>query len=326
MVGSCSYRGKIAALAGALLGAGLLAGCDAATTSAAQSLSASEHRAEAARIGAQGSPQFADPKLQAIVRDFEAEYARYGRDAEKLAADAGALCPLAPEEAFKLLKQVGYAEMQAEYAKWGVTSLTDLDAIEVRVVSGDCDAQGVEGPAEIVGRSRGILRTGSGELERVTVTDSVERIRGSWAGGERRGPFRTIAVSRSASFEPGAAGGLAAEATDWAYLAEMRDAPTAMWLYMSHGPAFAADPVVTFTRNPEAALFGTTVVERRADGTGYSRMYQGSELRMEGPTRNGKMHGWQVRHPHSWQGHAVAGGRDCWQDGELVKTTTCPGE
>lgn len=68
--------------------AAALAGCDAATQSIAQSMSESEHRAEYARLEAQGTPRFSDPKLQGFVREFEAEYARYGRDGEKLKADA----------------------------------------------------------------------------------------------------------------------------------------------------------------------------------------------------------------------------------------------
>src|SRR3546814_1093416 len=98
-----------------------LAGCDTAMSSLAGSMVESASRAEAARLEAQGNPQFTDARLQAIVRDFEAEYAFYGRDLEKLEAGA-TRCPLAPKDAFELLRAVDYDEPQADNAKSGQTS------------------------------------------------------------------------------------------------------------------------------------------------------------------------------------------------------------
>lgn len=321
MIESVRLNGK-ARLAVLLLCAGLLAGCDAAMTSMAQSMSESENRAEHARLEAQGNPQFSDPDLQAIVREFEAEYARFGRDAEKLKADAATLCPLAPRDAFKVLRQVDYEQQADAYASYGLTQVTDIDGIEVRVVSGSCDAGGVEGPAEVVGSLRTVSRMGSGELERVTVTDSVERIRGTWAGGERQGPFRIVTITRSASFEPDEAGALEADVSDWSYLNEIRDAPTATWLFMTYGAGQRDAPGVTFARNPESGLFTTSVTEQRPDGTSYSRTYVGAELRIEGAMKDGN--GWQVHHPYMWQGERIEGQRQCFQNGELIKTTDCP--
>src|SRR5690606_3341624 len=107
-----SSRLHVKAGMAALLCAALLTGCDAATTSIAQSMTESRDRAEYARIAAQGNPQFSDPRLQEKVRAFEAEYAVYGRDAEKLQADATAHCPVTPAEAYRLLRGVGHDEQQ----------------------------------------------------------------------------------------------------------------------------------------------------------------------------------------------------------------------
>src|SRR3546814_12047614 len=69
-----------------LAGAALLtvALAPAACTSMGQGMAESAARANAARYAAQGNPQFSDPALQAIVKDFEARYAEIGLDAEKL--------------------------------------------------------------------------------------------------------------------------------------------------------------------------------------------------------------------------------------------------
>jgi hypothetical protein len=310
---------------GALLCAAAgLAGCDAAMTSVAQSSSESAYRAEAARLDAQGNPSFSDPKLQAVVRAFEADYARFGLEAEALQADAGGTCPVSPEGAYRLLFGTDYAEQQRAYAEHGVTSVTDLDSLEVRTISGTCDAAGIEGPAEIVGSSRTVARYGQGDLARVTVTDTVRRLRARWVGGERVGPVRDISVSRVATFEPGSDGALEAQDRDWDFLDEMSEAPTAVYTYTAMGPGHEQEPHVSFMRNPVLALSGVNVTERRADGTGYLRSYAGSELRMEASLKDGKVHGWQITHPTTWQGTAVAGSRTCYQHGEAIKSTTCP--
>ncbi|HEY9569313.1 MAG TPA: hypothetical protein VIR38_14560 [Thalassobaculum sp.] len=285
----------------------------------------SASRAEAARLEAQGNPQFTDARLQAIVRDFEAEYAFYGRDLEKLEAGA-TRCPLAPKDAFELLRAVDYDEPQADNAKSGQTSFVDLDSIEIRVISGRCDAGGVEGPAEIVGTLRTVTRYASGEYQWVVVTDGVERVRGTWADNRRQGPFRTIAINRSATFKPGEAGALVAEVHDWDYLNEMSAAPTGRWTYSSHGANRSMEPFVEFVRNPESGSFETFVTEHRADGIDYRRTYRGSEMVNEGLLKDGRMHGWLVRHPFTYQGDVVPGGRDCFQNGEPIKVTSCPAD
>lgn len=308
-----------------VLAAGL-AGCDAASTSIAQGMAESSQRAESARLAAEGNPVFADPKLQAIVREFEADYARFGRDAAALEADAPTVCRLAPKEAYRLLKGTDYDEQQRAYAEHGLVSVTDLDAIEVRVVSGDCGPSGVEGPAEIVGRSRSVDRYGEGQQARVIVTDTVERIRATWRDGVRVGPTRHIAVIRNATFEAGSDGALEAQNHHWAFLNEIGEAPTASYSYLAMGPGYETEPLVVFTRNAELGLYGMNVTERRADGTGHMRAYNGKRLVSEGPTRNGRMHGWMTRHAFTVDGTTYPAERSCFQHGELVKSVTCPAD
>lgn len=191
-------------------------------------------------------------------------------------------------------------------------------------VSGHCGPTGIEGPGELVGSFRVVTRYKGAQIDQVTVTDKVVRLRGSWRDGQRQGPFRVIDISRSATFQPTAEGALEEQVSDWAYLNEIRDAPTAVWTYASFGPGSETEPVVSFMRNPTVGLFNTDVTERRADGRGYNRVWVGSELRFEGPTKNGVRHGWQVSHPYTFTGSDIPGRRDCYQNGEIVLATSCP--
>src|SRR3546814_4428329 len=70
------------------------------------------------------------------------------------------------------------------------------------------------------------------------------------------------------------------------------------------------EPFVEFVRNPESGSFETFVTEHRADGIDYRRTYRGSEMVNEGLLKDGRMHGWLVRHPFTYQGDVVPGGRD----------------
>lgn len=324
-VSSVSARRVASALVLFCAAAGL-AGCDAAMQSIAQDSVERESRAESARIEAQGNPQFADPKLQAFVREFEAEYARYGRDGEKLLAEASASCDMAPKRAYALLAGGDPDLMEQAYAKQGIamTEVVDYDSLKLMSISGHCGPEGIEGPGEIVGSYRKVTRLESAQINQVTVTDTVLRLRGSWRDGRRQGPFRTIQLFRSARFEPTAEGELKAQVADWAYLNEIQDAPTAVWTYASFGPGGETEPVVSFLRKPEVGLFNTDVMETRADGRGYHRVWSGSELRSEGPTKNGLRHGWQVTYPYTYKGTAIAGTRTCYQNGERLMATRCP--
>src|SRR3546814_10193359 len=79
------------------------------------------------------------------------------------------------------------------------------------------------------------------------------------------------------------------------------------------------EPFVEFVRNPESGSFETFVTEHRADGIDYRRTYRGSEMVNEGLLKDGRMYGWLVRHPFTYQGDVVPGGRDCFQNGEPIK-------
>src|SRR3546814_6626110 len=87
----------------------------------------------------------------------------------------------------------------------------------------------------------------------------------SLADNRRQGPFRTIAINRSATFKPGEAGALVAEVHDWDYLNEMSAAPTGRWTYSSHGANRSMEPFVEFVRNPESGSFETFVTEHRSE-------------------------------------------------------------
>src|SRR3546814_4946621 len=102
----------------------------------------------------------------------------------------------------------------------------------------------------------------------------------------------------------------------------MSAAPTGRWTYSSHGANRSMEPFVEFVRNPESGSFETFVTEHRADGIDYRRTYRGSEMVNEGLFKDGRMHGWLVRHPFTYQGDVVPGGRDCFQNGEPIKVTS----
>src|SRR3546814_10672610 len=85
-----------------------------------QGMAESAARANAARYAAQGNPQFSDPALQAIVKDFEARYAEIGLDAEKLGMAQSKPSPVTKETAFQVLKGMSYEQCldsQAEVAR-----------------------------------------------------------------------------------------------------------------------------------------------------------------------------------------------------------------
>lgn len=301
----------------------------AACTSMGQGMAEGSARANAARYAAQGNPQFADPALQAIVRDFEARYAEIGLDAEKLGMAQGRPCPVTKETAFQVLKGMSYEqylEAQADVA-WqvpGYTGTTDIDAVQLVALAGVCGENGPEGRAVVVGTTRDIARYSGDGYSNVMVSDSVQRIEATWTDGRRSGPFTWIIITQTAQFKPGESGALEADINDWDYINEMREAPTATYVYFLPDDVGKAKYTVSFARNPVVGIYSTTVVEQLDEARSYSRTWQGTELRQEGPARNGKLHGWQVTHPTVYDGTQVPGQRNCYQDGVLVKSLDCP--
>src|SRR3546814_16175925 len=132
-----------------------------------QGMAESAARANAARYAAQGNPQFSDPALQAIVKDFEARYAEIGLDAEKLGMAQGKPCPVTKETAFQVLKGMSYEQYldsQAEVARKvpGYTGTPDINAVQLVSLAGACGDHGPEGRGAGVGTPRETSRPSGG--------------------------------------------------------------------------------------------------------------------------------------------------------------------
>src|SRR3546814_19349220 len=65
----------------------------------------------------------------------------------------------------------------------------------------------------------------------VSIIDNVQRIEGTWAGGQRSGSCTWIVITQTAQFKPGENGALEVDINDWDYINEMREAPTASYFY-----------------------------------------------------------------------------------------------
>lgn len=310
-------------------GTALLTAALALAACTGQGMAESSARANAARYAAQGNPQFADPALQAVVKAFEARFAEIGLDAEKLGMAQGRPCPVTRETAFQVLRGMSYEQYldtQADVARQvpGYTGTTDLNAVQLVSLAGVCGESGPEGQAVVAGTTRDIVRYSGDGYSNVMVSDSVQRIEATWADGRRSGSFTWIIVTQTAQFKPGESGALEADINDWDFINEMREAPTATYVYSVADDAGKPQYTVSFARNPVVGIYSTTVIEQLDEARSYSRTWQGTELRQEGPTKNGKLHGWQVTHPTVYNGTQVPGQRNCYQDGALVKTLECP--
>lgn len=318
-------RCRVALGGTALLTAALALG---SCTSVGQGMAESAARANAARYAAQGNPQFADPSLRAIVEDFETRYAEIGLDAGKLGMAEGKPCPVAKETAFQVLKGMSYEQYldsQAEIAMQvhGYTGTTDINAVQLVALAGVCGENGPEGQAVVVGTTRDIARYRGDGYSNVIVSDSVQRIEATWADGRRHGSYTWIIITQTAQFKPGESGALEADINDWDYINQIREAPTATYVYFvtqDDKPRYT----VSFARNPVAGTYMTSVMEQIDDTHSYSRTWQGTELRQEGSLRNGQLHGWQITHPTVYDGTTIPGQRNCYQNGELIKTLECP--
>ena len=302
-----------------------LTACDEAMMQLAQSSVEADYRAESARLEAQGNPKFSDPKLNAIVAEFEADYAKYGRDSEKLKAEATAPCPIDPKMLFKLLHSMDYEDYQEMFKGFGSTYLVDLNSYKTSVVSGKCDASGVEGPVTLVTMERAITRSAEGtEYETAMVTDSVAQLRATYQGGKWTGPMRSIQIQKNVSLRPDEAGALQVQKNDWSFLNEMGQAPIATYTYIEDAAAPTSSTLIYFGRQPESGLYSTTVSQPIGGDVTKTVTYTGTEVVSEQTMKNGKLHGWQILHPRETTSGPFAGQKNCFQNGELVKAVTCP--
>jgi len=316
-----------AILAGtALLGTAFaLAGCEGV----AQSMVESDAKARAARYAAQGNPQFAEPRLAAVVKQFEADYAAIGLDAAKLGLEQGTPCPAAPEAAFRTvfgMTPAEYEKSQLELAQKvsGYTGLADPDAVRIVTLSGFCGANGPDGPAVIVATQRTITRYRGEGYSNVTVTDSVVRTDATWENGVAREQRSVILISQAAPFKETAEGQLAEDINDWNYLNTIRTAPTASYVYSVYDPDGSVKYQVSFLRSDGSGLYSTMVIEQLDAHHSHMRSWQGTELISESGFKDGKQHGWYVTYPQVYNGTQVPGRRDCYQNGEMVKALECP--
>ncbi|HAE03354.1 MAG TPA: hypothetical protein DCL95_05645 [Rhodospirillaceae bacterium] len=308
-----------------ILAAMSLTACDAAITQMAQSSVEADYRAESARLEAQGNPKFSDPKLNAIVTEFEADYAKYGRDAEKLKAEAKAACPMDPKKLFKLLHSMEYEDYQEMFKGFGSTYLVDFNSYNTSIVSGKCDESGVEGPVTLVTTERTITRSAEGtEYESIMVTDSVAQLRATYQDGKWSGPMRAIQIQKNVTLRPDESGALKAEKNDWSFLNEMGQAPIATYTYIEDAAAPMSTTSISFGRQPESGLYSTNVTQPIGGDTTRTISYKGTEVVSEQTMKNGKLHGWQILYPQQTASGYYGGQKNCYQNGELVKAVTCP--
>jgi len=300
-----------------------------ACTSMGQGMAESAARANAARYAAQGNPQFSEPALQAIVKTFEARYAEIGLDVEKLGMADGSPCPVSKETAFQVLRGMSYEQYldnEADIARQvpGYTGTTDLDAVQLVSLAGVCGEDGPEGQAVVVGTTRDIARYSGEGYSNIMVSDTVQRVEANWIDGRRAGSFTWILITQTAQFQPGEDGGLEVALDDWDYINQLREAPTAVYTYFVADERGKPKYTVSFARNPVVGTYSTSVTEQVDDIYSYARTWQGTELRQEGRRKNGKAHGWQIIHPTVYDGTEIPGQRNCYQNGELIKTLECP--
>jgi len=318
------FRSVAAAPLLALLAAPLLSGC---METVAQGMAESDMRARSAGLAAQGNPVLPTAEQRAATAKFESQFAIFGTDPTKLELDRATPCALAPEKAFEMLRGVPHAEFvaaQRAAATSTATMLTDLKAVRVGLLAGQCGPDGPVGPAILVGSYRDIMRVSVNGAPHVTVTDGVARVEGLWINGKREGAFSTVQMISSSQLSAGQSGALQEQVHDWAYLNEITRSPTAVYSYDEFRAGKPGPLTVVFTRNPVSAIYGTMVSERLDDVHGVLTSYNGNRLSSEQRTKNGKLHGWLVIQPSVYNDIAIPGRRICYQNGEEVKALDCP--
>jgi hypothetical protein len=312
------------ALAAALL---TLAACNSLSEQMARSQVAATYDQTRQRLEAQGNPQFADPAKAAIVRRFQQDFQRFGRDAARLRQGASSTaCAIQdPETAYRLIRGESVADTQHRLSET-VAHVPDLDSIRISMISGTCEQLRTGGEVAFLAEMRAVRRQGAaeGQWTFLELRDSTIRVDGTLRGGERAGAFRTIEVLKSTRMDRAEGGDFQVTRDDWDHINDMMDAPTGIYIYETFGPEGAGAPMLRFMHKPESNLFSTTVEETQADGLVKGANYNGNELRFRYSMRNDRLHGWYKLSSYSENGYTVPAKTICFQNGEKVRATTCP--
>src|SRR3546814_19917028 len=101
-----------------------------------------------------------------------------------------------------------------------------------------------------------IRHSGEG-YSNVIIIDNVQRIEGTWAGGQRSGSFTWIVITQTAQFKPGENGALEVDINDWDYINAMREAPTASSLYFVADDSGKTKYTAGSARNPTPRTYTT---------------------------------------------------------------------
>lgn len=311
-----------------LIGAMVVLGaCNSLTQQMARSQVAANYEQTRQRLETQGNPQFADPEKAAIVRRFEQDFQRFGRDPARLRQGArSTACTIQdPEAAYRLVRGESIADTQRQLAD-SVTLVPDLDSLRIIMISGTCEQLRTGGKVAFLAEMRAVWRIGQpgGQRDYLTLRDSTIRVDGTLRGGKRAGAFRTIEVLKTTDMDRNAQGEVKVTRHDWEMLNAMSDAPTAIYTYETFGPETANAPMLQFWRKPENNNFRTIVEEPQADGLVTGASYNGSELRIQYSMRNDRLHGWYKISSFSENGYTVPTSTMCYQHGEKVRSTTCP--
>ena len=302
--------------------------CNSATTQWAQNQVESNYEQTRQRLAAQGNPQFDDPEKAAIVQRFESDYQRFGRTADRVAAGAGTEnCPIADRtRAYRWITGKSLARTEKTMASANVTYVADLDSIRIRMVSGTCDMLRTGGDVTFVANMRAVWRVGDaeGQYTFLSLRDSVFRVTGTMRNGGRVGPFRTIESLVSTRMDRDASGNFAVSESDWDHLNRMMESPTGIYTYVNDGASPDSALKLSFRRQPETNQFTTIVSEPQGNGIVRENSYNGTELRMQYAMKDGVLHGWYKLHSYSENGYTVPAQTICYQNGEEIKTNTCP--
>jgi len=303
-----------------------VAACGDTTSQWAENNVEAQAREDNRRYEAQGNPRFADPDKAGVVQRFEADFARFGRSASRVASGArDRECRIDdPRRAYRLTTGEGLEEKRARMARYDITHAVDPDSIRIRMVSGRCDMLEGSGDVEFVADMRAVERYGTGGAAFLNLRTSVYRVRGTIRDAGRAGSFRTIEILEKIRMDPDENGDFQVTRHDWEHLNRINEAPVATYTYAAFGPDGVTGTKLEFVRHPETNQYTTTVEEPRPDGTRQVTSYNGTELRREHGLKNGLMHGWQRIHSYEEGGYTVPDMLICYQNGKEVKSTRCP--
>lgn len=318
---------RLSKFAIAVLAMPLLAGC---METVVRSQIEADNRARAQAVAAQGNPRFVEPELSASVAQFEADFPIYGTDPARLGSFAnGTACPVSQEKAYELLAGMSFAEaMRRKQAGTkqveGFTMVSDLKAVRLVALSGTCGPDGPVGPVVLLGTTRDVMRMKIQDSFQVTAIDSILRLEGTWQGGKRSGPFKTITMTRSKLFKPGESG-LEEKVDDWAYLNDIVKSVTASYMYQNYSNGEDGRYIAAFSRNAVTGNYSTMIIENLDREHIVSTTYNGATYAGRSRLKNGQMHGWSETDYRAYDPNTTLGViRKCYQNGEEVKALECP--